>query len=150
MHNILSLALNVQIIIWSYNNVDDVISPGSPASSHIVAEFRDYQWKHIADLRQPRSRHTFFHPFFRFQAMKNPKFKEKSTNQNSFSTKSTTLNPMVKSDLVTSGDGTRFFSLGNIWTRARHFRNEHFSVFVEVRIFLMWSCKIAQISIKLR
>ena len=30
----------------------------------------------------------------------------KSMNQTLFSTKSTTLNPMVKSDLVTSGDGT--------------------------------------------
>ena len=27
-------------------------------TGNIVAEFRDYQWKHIADLRQPRSRHS--------------------------------------------------------------------------------------------
>ena len=51
---------------------------------------------------------------FRFQPLKNPHFKKKSTNQTSFPTKSTTLNPMVKSDLVTSSDGTirfLFFSV---------------------------------------
>ena len=54
---------------------------------------------------------------FRFQPLKNPHFKKKSTNQTSFPTKSTTLNPMVKSDLVTSGDGTirfLFFSVANM------------------------------------
>ena len=54
---------------------------------------------------------------FKFQALKKPTFQEKSTNQTSFSTKSTTLNPMVKSDLVTSSDGTirfLFFSVANI------------------------------------
>ena len=54
---------------------------------------------------------------FRFQPLKNPHFKKKSTNQTSFPTKSTTLNPMVKSDLVTSGDGTirfLFFSVAII------------------------------------
>ena len=53
---------------------------------------------------------------FKFQALKKPTFQEKSTNQTSFSTKSTTLNPMVKSDLVTSSDGTirfLFFSVAN-------------------------------------
>ena len=54
---------------------------------------------------------------FRFQPLKNPHFKKKSTNQTSFPTKSTTLNPMVKSDLVTSSDGTirfLFFSVAII------------------------------------
>ena len=54
---------------------------------------------------------------FKFQALKKPTFQEKSTNQTSFSTKSTTLNPMVKSDLVTSSDGTirfLFFSVAII------------------------------------
>ena len=54
-------------------------------------------------------------PYFsNFNLWKNLHSKRKSTNQTSFSTKSITLNPMVKSDLVTSCDGTirfLFFSV---------------------------------------
>ena len=54
-------------------------------------------------------------PYFSdFNLWKNPHLKKKITNQTSFSTKSTTLNPMVKSDMVTSWGGTigfLFFSV---------------------------------------
>ena len=55
---------------------------------------------------------------FGFQPRKKPTFKEKITNQTSFPTKSTTLNPMVKSDMVTSWGvtiGFLFFSVAIIW-----------------------------------
>ena len=50
-----------------------------------------------------------------------PHFKKIFTNQTSFSTKSTTLNPMVKSDLVTYGGGTErylFFSVAKVFVKA--------------------------------
>ena len=40
------------------NTPDAVFIIGGAVTGQIVAEFRDYQWKHIADLRQPRSRHS--------------------------------------------------------------------------------------------
>ena len=54
---------------------------------------------------------------FRFQPRKKPTFQEKNHQPNLVSTKSTTLNPMVKSDLVTYGGGTErylFFSVANV------------------------------------
>ena len=60
---------------------------------------------------------------FKFQALKKPTFQEKSTNQTSFSTKSTTLNPMVKSDLVTSSDGTIRFLFFSVAIKIWHLKN---------------------------
>ena len=39
------------------NTADAVYIIGGHVTGHIVAEFRDYQWKHVADLKQGRSRH---------------------------------------------------------------------------------------------
>ena len=62
-------------------------------------------------------------PYFSdFNLWKNPHLMKKITNQTSFPTKSTTLNPMIKSDLVTSGDRTirfLFLSLALFWTSFR-------------------------------
>ena len=70
----------------------------------------------LVGLDQPAAcwsyKYTCRHPTFKFQPLKNLHSKRKFTNQNCFPRliKSTTLNLMVKSDLVTSGDGTiRFF-----------------------------------------
>ena len=59
--------------------------------------------------------------FSDFNLWKNPHFKKKSTNQTSFSTKSTTLNPMVKSDLVTYGGGTIRFLFLSVTNMAKFY-----------------------------
>ena len=37
---------------------DAVFIIGGHTTGNIVAEFRDYKWKHVADLKQARSRHS--------------------------------------------------------------------------------------------
>ena len=75
--------------------------------------------KNLGGLDQPAACWISYKtPYFSDSNLwKNPHFKKKITNQTSFSTKSTTLNPMVKSDLVTYRGGTirfLFFSVANM------------------------------------